>query len=289
MVRVFLTMKLAVIAALLLACAAARADDFGGAGDEYVPPPPKPPPGIGITEKLGAHLPLTLAFRDQTGRPVTLRDYFDDDLPVVLTFNYSNCTMLCSLQLSGLTKTLARLGLRAGTQFRIVTIDLDPNETTSRAAATRSTYLQRLAPEVRGSTERGWSFLLARTPGDDAEIHAAADAVGFHYAYVPESQQYAHPAGLILLSSRGAVTRYLGGTEYDADVLRDSIVKAGLSETSTSTGFFLTCFHGSTSTRSRSVIAALQAVTAGFLLLFAGAIAVVVVRRRRALRGAPAR
>ena len=268
---------------LLSSAAVAHADGFGGGDeDEYTPPPSSTYQEIGITEKLSAQVPLDLPFRDETGRAVSLRDYFRDDLPVVLTFNYSNCPMLCSLQLNGLAKALGQIDLAPGSQFRIVTIDIDPLESPTKLAAMRQSYLARLPAARRAAAERGWTFLVARVPAVDTQIRAVADAVGFRYKYIAERGEYAHPAGLILVSSRGTVTRYLGGTDYAPDVLRESIVRAGLAETSTSAGFFLTCFHdvGSTA-RSRGVLAIVRVVVFAFLIFAGGAF---VLSRRKGRR-----
>ena len=58
--------------------------------------------GVDVKEHLSAPVPMDLAFEDENGKPVTLKDYFDGSVPVILTMNYSNCPMLCSLQLTAL-------------------------------------------------------------------------------------------------------------------------------------------------------------------------------------------
>ena len=57
---------------------------------------------MGIEEQRGAQVPLDLPFIDSNGKPVVFGDLFDGTRPVLLTLNYSNCPMLCSLQLDGL-------------------------------------------------------------------------------------------------------------------------------------------------------------------------------------------
>src|SRR5207244_2377898 len=47
---------------------------------------------ITFEQKLGAQVPLSLAFRDETGRSVKLADYFDQK-PVVLVLGYYECPM----------------------------------------------------------------------------------------------------------------------------------------------------------------------------------------------------
>ena len=56
--------------------------------------------GAGITQRLGEQVPLDLPFRDETGRPVQLRDLFDGK-PVILVLAYYRCPKLCNQVLNG--------------------------------------------------------------------------------------------------------------------------------------------------------------------------------------------
>jgi protein SCO1 len=250
---------------------------------DYVPPSPVAFDGLGLTEMLGAKLPLATPFRDQDGKLVVLGDYFKDDLPTILTFNYSDCPMLCSLQLGALATALPQIDFAPGKQFKIVTIDLEPKEAPRRARETRQKYIDRMPPDRREAAARGWTFLVARDPSDASSIKAVADAVGFHYKYVPERAEYAHPAALIFVSARGMVTRYVGGTDYPPDVMRASIVLAGLSETATSSGFIMNCFHYEPGNHGRIAVVAMRIGAVAFLVLFFTALGVWrFVRRGRA-------
>src|SRR4029079_5103179 len=116
--------------------------------DEILAPPPTfQAGGVRVDEHLGGRVPLDAAFRTQDGTPVTLGDVLRGGLPVILTFNYSDCPMPCRAQLNSLRAGLPEVGelgaspdpgkgdvaFRVGVQFRIVTIDLEPNETLDRA------------------------------------------------------------------------------------------------------------------------------------------------------------
>src|SRR5690606_21195050 len=105
-----------------------------------------------------------------------------DVLPTILTFNYSDCPMLCNLQLNGLTAVLPAIAekhegalFRVGTQFRIVTIDLEPSESLEKMHKMRERYLERLPEAQRAAARSGWTFLVAETPGDGAAIRRVAD------------------------------------------------------------------------------------------------------------------
>ncbi|HTJ40676.1 MAG TPA: SCO family protein [Kofleriaceae bacterium] len=272
------------LGAIALAPITARAHEGNDASAslDYIPESPKAFEGLGLTEQLGAKLPLDVAFRDQDGKDVVLGDYFKDDLPVILTFNYSDCPMLCSLQLNGLAQGLAQLDYEPSKQFKIVTIDLEPRESVSRAHETRQKYLDRLPAAKRAAAARGWSFLTARVPGDASGIQRVADAVGFHYKYIPERAEYAHPAALIFVSSRGTVSRYVGGTDYEPDVLHASVIIAGTSETATSAGFVFNCFHYEPGGHPRVAMVVLRIGAVAFLVLFLAAFGVWrLVRRSR--------
>lgn len=227
-------------ALVLLASATARAEDL-------VTPAPEALAEIRVDEKLGAQVPLDLRFRDHTGIEVALGDLVRGDLPVILTFNYSSCSMLCSMQLNGLVEGLGAIDFHPGAQFRVITVVIEPKETWQRAAETRDLYLDKLekmSPSARHTAQRGgWTFLVASPQGQDASIRHLADSVGFRYRYLPDRAEWAHPAALVFLSATGTVTRYVHGIQYDRDVLVESISRAGVAEPSAAAGFLQRCFH----------------------------------------------
>jgi cytochrome oxidase Cu insertion factor (SCO1/SenC/PrrC family) len=60
-----------------------------------------PPPGlrdVGIEQRLDQALPLDLVFRDESDNPVKLGDFFGQK-PVLLSFVYYHCPMLCPMAL----------------------------------------------------------------------------------------------------------------------------------------------------------------------------------------------
>jgi len=200
-------------------------------------PLPKDLEGVDLEEKLGASVPLDLEFRDSTGARVRLGDLFEVGQPVILTFNYSNCPLLCSVQLGGLVETLIEMPLAAGAQFKVVTIGLDPNETPEKAAETKAAYLDRYG---RATAARGWKFLV----GDEASIRAVADSVGFGYRYLDDRNEYLHPSVFAVLSPSGAVTNYTYGVKFDPGELVHVLTAAAVGESVESAQkFILSCYH----------------------------------------------
>ena len=194
-----------------------------------------------IDEKVGHTVPLDIPFIDTEGKAVTLTDYLDGDLPVILTFNYSSCPMLCNSQLRGLVEGMDQLVFEAGQQYRVVTIAIDHLETPATAKDTRERYLELFPEDKRAGVRRGWSFLT----GKEDDIRKFADSVGFPFRYVEEYKEYAHPASLIFLSPKGIVTRYYHGIYYEPKELSQSIFKAGVGEHGVSVGFLYACLRPS--------------------------------------------
>jgi protein SCO1 len=276
------------------------AEAFGepnGKDEILAPPPTYQANGANVVEKLGSRVPLDTKFKTQDGTVTTLGDVLRGDLPTILTFNYADCPMLCSLQLNGLMTSLpgitavgpAPIGaqrdgdvaFRIGQQFRIVTISLEPKESLERATKMREKYVARLPQAQQDAARKGWTFLVA--DGDPTQIARVAEAVGFSYVYVPDRAEWAHPAALIFLSTTGTVTRYVFGIEFDPQMMRESIFKAGLSEPTTAVGFMNRCYHFDPSTKdhSRAGIMALRVAAAGFVVLLAAGLGFYVRRQGR--------
>src|SRR5215468_11119808 len=95
-----------IVLALALVPVRARA----GPDDPVVPKELK---HVDVDERLDAQVPLDLTFRDHTGKPVRLGQLVDGRRPVVLTFAYHSCPVLCSMVLNGVASGLAGVGWTA--------------------------------------------------------------------------------------------------------------------------------------------------------------------------------
>lgn len=173
---------------------------------------------VSIEQKLNEQVPLDLTFRDETGKTVQLKQYFGKK-PVLLTLVYYECPSLCGLVLQGLLKSLRVLNYTPGDQFEIVTVSISPWETPELAAAKKEAFLKEYG---RLDAAAGWHWLT----GDEKNIRALADAVGFRYVYDPKTKQFAHAAGIMLLTPTGKISRYFYGIEYSPRDLRMGIMDA---------------------------------------------------------------
>ena len=228
----------ALIAALLLVTPAARADLVPQSEQvESKDPLPRRLAGVDVKEHLAAPVPMDLGFSDEQGRPVTLKDYFDGNVPVILTMNYSNCPMLCSLQLTALVEGLKKVDWTAGKEFRMVTVSYDPTETADLARRTQARYMAQYA---RPGSENGWHFLH----GSESNVKALAKALGISYSYNEARKEYAHPATVIFATPSGKIDRYLYGLEYPEKTLRLSLVESSEGKIGTTVDqLILFCFH----------------------------------------------
>ena len=174
---------------------------------------------IDVEEHLGEFIPLDLRFTDDLGNTVSLNDYFNQKKPVILVLAYYECPMLCTLVLNGLTQTVYNLNMQLGDEYKILTVSIDPGESTELAVAKKQSHLRMLNnPE---NTD-GWTFLT----GTETNIRKLADAVGFKYYYVEDRDEYAHPAVVMLLSDEGKISRYLYGIEYKTNDLKLGLLEA---------------------------------------------------------------
>jgi protein SCO1/2 len=240
------------------------------------------PTDVGIDQKLNAHVPLDIRLRDESGAVVRLGDLVDGK-PAILNLVYYECPMLCNMTMSGQIRSLTELSLDAGKDFTALTVSFDPRENHELAAAAKRTALKRYG---RDGADRGWRFLT----GDEAETRRLADAVGFRYKFDATTGQYAHAAGLIVLTPDGTVSRYLYGVEFPPRDLRLALVEASGGKVGTPTDqVLLLCYHYDPTTGKYGLAIMNLLRLAGLAtVLGMGTAIIVMIRRDRGVGFQPA-
>jgi protein SCO1/2 len=180
---------------------------------------------------------MDLPFRDETGRVVTLGEYFNHQKPVVLTLVYFDCPLLCTQVLNGVAGAIKGMGLRPGQDYDLVTISFNPRDTTQGAVRKKALALKWYGhPEAAPA----WHFLT----GEETAIRVLTEAVGFHYVYDATTGQYAHATGLMVATPDGRLAKYLYGIEYAPRDLRLAIVDASGGRIGTPVDkLLLYCYH----------------------------------------------
>lgn len=180
---------------------------------------PGPLKKVNFEQHLEAQLPMDATFRDDKGREVKLGDYFGGDKPVILTFVYYDCPMLCTLILNGLAKALAVLEFDPGREYEVVAISINPKETPDQAAQAKLATVKRFG---RQETEPGWHFLV----GNEEQIDRVAQVAGYSYEFLPETGEYAHASGIVVVMPGGKIAQYYFGIEYSPKDIRLALVEA---------------------------------------------------------------
>jgi protein SCO1/2 len=235
---------------------------------------------VGLDQQVGESVPLDLELTNHLGNPVLLGDLFDER-PVILVPVYYDCPMLCTMILEGLTKTLKAVTLDPGTDFNIVAVSFDPEETPAQAATRRSTSVKRYG---HPDADAGMHFLTGRAETVDALM----SSIGFHVSYNEETGEWAHVAALVVLTPEGRVARYFPGVEYPPRDLRLSLVEAADEKIgSVVDQVLLYCFKYDP-TVGRYTAATMNIVRLGALLTLValGLYVVLNLRRERARRAA---
>ncbi|MBV8761411.1 MAG: SCO family protein [Deltaproteobacteria bacterium] len=283
----WLTLAIGLLVATVATPALAHPGGADADDDIPVAPPTYKGNEVQVQEHLGNKVPLDASFTTSDGKRVTLGEVLQGDIPTILTFNYSDCPMLCSLQLNGLSKVMPELtqkvdklqGFYLGGHFKIVTIDLEPKEPLDKLARMKAKYIDRLPAWQHDQAAAGWTFLK----GDEATIRRVADAVGFGYTYLPDRAEWAHPAALIFLATSGAVTRYVYGIDFDVAMMRESLMLAGKAESATAVGFMNRCYHydPEANSHARAGVLALRIGAAGFVVLLAATLGLMHFLRKQ--------
>lgn len=162
--------------------------------------------GIGIDEKLGGKIDLSLKVKDEYGKDVPLSSFFDGKHPVILSLVYFSCPGLCNFHLNGLTDALKLMDQEwtVGKKFKVLSVSFDSKETPDLAAKKKQTYMKLYG---RSGAEEGWHFLT----GDEGSIQNLTQSVGFKFKWDETQKEWAHASAAIIITPDGKISRYLPG------------------------------------------------------------------------------
>lgn len=198
---------------MALSCVAAIAQD---------PPPTVPTDPSGalssdITSKMGIDdrrrnmVPLSLEFTDETGKTVMLRDLVKDK-PVIFVPIFYTCKSSCTVITNSVIEAVRKINrLKLDRDYRVISISIHPHDTYKDAAAKKQELEEAVGKVMHvGGVHNGWRLLT----GTPANVKQVTDAVGFRFYYDEKRDVMSHPAGIMILTRDGMVSRYFYGVEY---------------------------------------------------------------------------
>jgi protein SCO1/2 len=236
---------------------------------------------IGIDQHLHQQVPLDLPFTDETGRDVRLGDFFGKR-PVILAMVYYECPMLCTQVLNGLVTSIGILNFEVNKEFDVVAVSFNPKEGPGLASQKKAAYVERYG---RPQSAPGWHFLT----GTQASIDRLTKSVGFRYAYDERIGQYAHGAGIEIVTPHGVLSKYFYGIEFSSRDIRLGLIEASSERIGTPIDdVLLLCYHydPSTGKYGAAILGMVRAGGVALILAFAVFLTINVRRDRATAREA---
>jgi len=214
-----------------------------------------------ITEKLGGMVDIqNLKFRNEEGEPVVLAKYFQSGKPVLVTMVYYTCPGLCNFLLNGFTNSIRTLKWTAGQEFEVLTVSINPKEGSDVSSVKKASYLKEYG---RLDAGKGWHFLT----GSEDQIEKLAFQLGFGFYYDEKEKEYAHSAGIFVLTPEGKISRVLYGIDYPNRDLKLALLEASEGRVGTVVDrFIMFCFKYDPLSRGYAFVA-IRLVQAGGILM----------------------
>jgi len=179
-------------------------------------------------------------------------------------------------------RAVSETELQPGTDFRILSVSIDPKETPAKAFARKQAFLPKLK---KTGGDDAWRLLV----GDEANIKRLCDITGFRYYWSQHTGQFAHPPSLIFLTPQGKVSRIIESTDFDAGDLRLALVEAGEGKLGTFWDQLkLNCLTFDPRTNSYSLAAMTLMRIAGAVTVVVIAVMIFVMLRKERRRPTPA-
>lgn len=171
---------------------------------------------VAAAPPVQATLPLNLPLQGEDDISKPLRFWLGQKPSVWVLADYT-CKTLCGPVISIVSDALAQSGLRAGEDFRLIVVGLDPKDTAADAAS------MKLAQVGRDNENSAASYFLR---GDSEAIDALAKALGLSFIYDRDADQFAHPLAAFVIAPDGRLARALPGLAVDPLDLRLAIIDA---------------------------------------------------------------
>ncbi len=225
---------------------------------------------IGIDEKLGNYLPLDAKFVTSDGDSVTLGRMLNK--PTLLALVYYECPGICSPLQANLADAVDKIEMVPGKEFKVISLSFDQHEGPKISSKWKPNYLHIIK---RPFADSDWVFLT----GDSVNIKKVTDAAGFYFK--PNDKNFIHAGTVIAVSSKGKISRYNYGIEYNPFDLKMALLDAGAGKTNPTIAKVLQfCFSYDPAGRRYSLNA--TRIAGSVMLLAVGIfIGILTIKRRK--------
>ena len=219
----------------------------------------------------GAAVPIMAKFATSTGAVLTLDDAIGDKPAALILVDYT-CRFICGTTLAIAAYGLSSTGFEAGKDFSLIVMGIDPKDKPSDAKAMKDAQLAPY-PGLQAAAH----FLN----GDAAAIASVTNALNYTPIYDAETDEYAHPVGVVTLMPDGRVSRVISGLNLNPVMFKAALTDAGRGSLSSLVeGIRLLCYghsplHGAYASTVRAALAA------GGVLTLAGIAGAAVLLAKR--------
>ncbi|NSW88153.1 hypothetical protein CL651_000130 [bacterium] len=171
---------------------------------------------VGWVEKLGDKIYFDAEVTNQNNVTKKLGQFISKDKPTVFVLSYYSCPKMCTFLLDGTLEVVnSNDKIRPGRDYNLVTLSFDTVDNHLSSKGKEARYNKNL-----NSDNEQWSFYSA----DSKNIRLITDSVGFKF--VPDGDEFAHPAGIIFLTKEGKISRYLSGVLFDPKDFKLALLEA---------------------------------------------------------------
>lgn len=227
-----------------------------------------------IDDRRGASIPLDTRFVDETGHSRTLRTIAGGK-PLLLVPVLHRCPNFCSVTLAGVTAAIDALPPPGAKNFVTLAFGIDPQEGPDAARSDLS--------RLREQTGRAPPPNTHALTGAQPDIRRVTDALGYHYAWDDRIGQYAHAAGLALITPDGHLSRWFYGLRPDPAELAKALDQAQANRTGSWTEqLLLVCFLYDPQTGRYTATITDILRLAGLLTIAAIGLTILALRRKTA-------
>ena len=169
---------------------------------------------VGFFPSAGRALPLDATLIDATGASRPLGERLGGR-PGLVAFVDFTCTTICGVAANVLAGSEQALSESGDLDHRTLVVGFDARDT----AADRDAWLAR-NPEA---ATLGTNAFVTADPATTAQL---LEAAGLRTVYDPEHDQFAHPAGALLVDTDGRILRALDLVSLEPDTLRSALIEA---------------------------------------------------------------